>query len=70
MKLILALILCITVVASAMTAIKMNQCLIDKNCEIKGAAGSDPQQLMAASVKNKEAIACLDCDQADQCVYM
>ena len=43
MKLILALILCITVVASAMTAIKMNQCLIDKNCEIKGAAGCDPQ---------------------------
>ena len=43
MKLILALILCITVVASATTTKKMAQCFIDKNCTIKGAAGSDPQ---------------------------
>ena len=43
MKLILALILCITVVASATTTKKMNQCLEDKKCFLKGAAGSDPQ---------------------------
>ena len=36
MKLILALILCITVVASAATLEKLEQCGDDKQCETKG----------------------------------
>ena len=72
MKLIYALMLCITL-ASAATTKKMEQCMIDKNCVTKGLpvidkknmTESDMKAMKAASVKAMEVAKCIMDDKAD-----